>query len=184
VTAFVDESIRLGPSGVYIVAAVVVVGDLDRGREFARSLLLPSQLRLHWNEESDQRRQRIVDGLADFGAPCRIYVGPLGPHVRQARVRALCFNRLLWDLWVEGVESVVIESRQEHNDRRDRRTILSAQRSRRASPTLKYSFARPSDEPLLWLPDALAGATAATTGGGPDYLARLGSIVDRTDVNP
>lgn len=50
-TAFVDESIRLGPSGFYIVAAIVVVGDLDRGREFARSLLLPSQLRLHWNEE-------------------------------------------------------------------------------------------------------------------------------------
>ena len=77
-TAFVDESIRLGPDGFSIVAAVVVVGDLDMGRDFAR----------------------------------------------------------------------------------------------------------PSEEPLLWLPDVVAGATAATVGGGPDYLARLGSTIERTDVDP
>ncbi|MGQ0432437.1 MAG: hypothetical protein ACT452_08535 [Microthrixaceae bacterium] len=183
-TAFVDESIRTGSDGFYIVAAVIVVGDLEQGRDFARSLLLPGQVRLHWNEEGDRRRQLIVGALAELGAPSRVYVGRLGPDVRQARVRALGFNRLLWDLWSEGVDSLVIESRQEHNDRQDRRTILSAQRSRKASPTLTYSFARPSDEPLLWLPDVLAGAAAATVGGGYDYLARLGTIIERTDIVP
>lgn len=44
------------------------------------------------------------------------------------------------------------------DERKDRREIMGAQRAGVASPSLTYCHARPKDEPLLWLPDALAGA--------------------------
>lgn len=68
---------------------------------------------------------------------------------------------------------MVIESRQEHNDRKDRREILGAQRAGVASEGLRYRHARPKDEPLLWLPDALAGAIGTSIADGDQELLRL-----------
>jgi hypothetical protein len=61
--------------------------------------------------------------------------------------------------------SYVIESRGDRDDRRDRSTIVAAQKSMRASPTIAYRFERPSVEPMLWWADALAGAAALATRG-------------------
>lgn len=52
---------------------------------------------------------------------------------------------------------MVIESRQERNDRKDRREILRAQEGGVAARELIYRHGRPKAEPLLWLPGAIAG---------------------------
>lgn len=57
-----------------------------------------------------------------------------------------------------GTNRLVIKSRQEHNDRKDRREILGAQRAGVAEPDLVYRHGQPKLEPPLWLPDAIAGA--------------------------
>jgi hypothetical protein len=53
---------------------------------------------------------------------------------------------------------LILESRQERNNQRDRRRIMAAQRAGKASVELTYRFGLPSSEPLLWLADAVASA--------------------------
>ena len=55
----------------------------------------------------------------------------------------------------EGVGHLVIESRGQREDGRDRSVILNCFRERTAA-TFSYDW-RTKAEPLLWYPDALAG---------------------------
>jgi hypothetical protein len=184
VTAFVDESMRLRVQGLYVVAAVVVIEDVDAARHAARSVLVRRQPRFHWRNESEARRRLMLERMSDLSIDARVYVrDPIAPR-RQAGARALCLNALLWDLWQAEVDDLVIETRQPHADAADRRTIVAAQRARRASPTLDYRFDRALDEPVLWMADALAGAAAAQVAEGADYLDLLGGLVTRTDIGP
>jgi len=86
----------------------------------------------------------------------------------------LYLKALLWDAGRLGVDDLVLESRQEHNDQKDRQTIMWAQKAGWASADLRYGFARPRDEPLLWVADAMAGAVSADLAEESDsYLKAL-----------
>jgi hypothetical protein len=150
VFCFVDESMRDGDRGLYLLAAVLVDANLDDARQQVASILLPR---------------------------------PVTPRL-QDRARALCMTRLLWDARALEVADLVIESRQERNDKKDRRTILRALQAQGASPNLHYRFERPKAEPLLWLPDAVAGATATQLTEGGAYLDALGGLVTITELAP
>lgn len=89
----------------------------------------------------------------------------------QARVR--CLWNLLSHLRGRDVRTVVLESRQEHNDRKDRRGILAAQRAGVATPGLVYRHGRPKEEPLLWLPDAVLGAVGMSIADKQHDLLEL-----------
>lgn len=161
---FVDESLRQGPDGLYLVAVVVLApAGAEMAAERVRSVLLPRQPRFHWHAESDRQRRRMLDTMVELDVGVRAYVMRLTG--RSERARALLLNRALWDLAELGVAELVLESRQEHNDVRDRRIIAAAQRAGMASPELVYRHERPHSEPLLWLPDAAAGAVAAAVAG-------------------
>ena len=41
---------------------------------------------------------------------------------------------------------------------------------------IRVDTAMPGDEPMLWLPDAVAGAVAADRYGRPEYLALIGPV--------
>jgi hypothetical protein len=171
VTAYVDESMRPGPGGLYLLAAVLVVPqEMGRAREAAQGLLSPRQPRFHWHSETELQRRRMLERVAELGC---VVLGYMCPAVtrRNDRPRALCLNRMLWDLRERGVHELVIESRQEHNDSKDRLTIMRAKKAGAAPAALTSAFARPVEEPLLWLADAMAGAIRAQhVGGRPDYL--------------
>lgn len=169
--AFVDESMRQSDDGLYVVAAAVVVEDESgRVREALRDVLLPGQVRFHWHDERPERRlamlkvvsSRIAAGFAAFHRS--------GGHASQERARAQCLKCLLWHLGQYGVSDLTMESRGAPNDARDRRTIIAAQQSQIASKDLRYGFAWAREEPLLWLPDALAGAVSRHLAGeGSEY---------------
>ncbi|MGH9102826.1 MAG: hypothetical protein ACRDYD_07585 [Acidimicrobiales bacterium] len=115
----------------------------------------------------------MLKRLAVLGSPVDGYVARPVAARKEDRARALCLNRLLWDLRQEGVAKLVLESREEHNDRKDQRTIVRAQKARSADPDLSYVFRRPLEEPLLWLADAAASAISASLAEGAGYLAQL-----------
>ena len=183
-TAYVDESLRQGHGSLYVVAAAVVTAEPDAAREAARSVLVRRQPRFHWRNESEKRRRRMLEQMHGLGVDARIYMcRPIAPR-REAGARALCLNSMLWDLWHSDVDELVLETRQEHNDRVDRRTILAAQKAKRASPALAYRFDQPTTEPLLWFADALAGAASADAADGGSYLELLGELVTRHHIEP
>ncbi|MGH9069231.1 MAG: hypothetical protein ACRD0J_17345 [Acidimicrobiales bacterium] len=175
--AVVDESMRSGAGSLYLVATVMVPErptQVQEIQEVIRSIPVPGQHRFHWRPDSESQRLAMLALIAELGLVARAYVlQPVVTH-RQDRARALCVNRLLWDLGELGVDQVVFESREEHNDRKDRLTVLRAQKATRAPDQLRYVFRRPNEEPLLWLADAMAGAVSARFGDDDEhYLQAL-----------
>lgn len=83
---------------------------------------------------------------------------------------------LLTNLDREGVPQVVIERREDRGlNRADRRTIQHARTAGLISEALSYRFEAPKVEPLLWVPDAIAGAVGMHLADkAHDYFDRLG----------
>ncbi len=165
-SAFVDESFRRGRDGHgYFFMDVVLVPDAAIA-EMTRQLRehLPAGLRRwHWRDERPASRCRFLSLVADFVDldVVAFTCGQLTAGQRkseQARVR--CLWDLLGQLQAVGADTLVLESRQEHNDRKDRREILSAQQAGVAPKGLVYRHDRPREDPLLWVPDALRCAKA------------------------
>jgi hypothetical protein len=116
----------------------------------------------------------MLDVVRRVAAPATAHVCPAVPAGKESRARAKCLERLLWDLRDQGIDQLVFESRERHNDRKDRLTIVRAQQVGATPKLLGYDFRRPHDEPLLWLPDAVAGAVATrAVGGDPTYVDAL-----------
>lgn len=68
--------------------------------------------------------------------------------------------QLLWELQRRNVTDVLFESRRSAQDPEDKKLIAAAIRSQQLEPGLVYGFGYPSSDPLLWLPDLVAGAVS------------------------
>lgn len=163
------------PQGYYILAATIA--DPDRCQPIRESLL---QLRssgpgkLHWTDENDRRRKRLVTTVAGFNLDHAVIVGaPLNTR-KQERARAQCLEQLLFDLGQRNISSAWIETRGAALDSADLK-LVDAFRARGSLPReLRVGFGQPADEPLLWLPDMPAGAVGvAIRDGDPSLLNTL-----------
>ncbi len=167
--AFVDESTR---GGRYLICVVTCpAGDLQRARTGLRALLLPGQRRLHFATESNRRRREILSGVAQLGTRSVVYVAK---HHDHRAARATILSKVAADLQVQGVRDLTLESR-EGQDHHDRAAIF---RSLGRASSLYYRHARPTDEPLLWVPDSVAWAF----GRGGEWLRRLDQLDLVADV--
>lgn len=163
--AFVDESSRKAPDGrLYVVtAAVVAPDDADKARTEMQGLLRRRQRRLHWRIEKPDRREAIIETIGRIGPQSVVYVAQPVAKGKQERARSKCLQKTLWDLAGWGVTEVLIESRGA-GDKRDKQSISYARRDGLPS-TVRCEFGSPLREPLLWMPDAIAGVTAAHVAG-------------------
>lgn len=181
--AYIDESVREGAPGLYVLASVAVPDEqADDVRAALRSGLRHRRPRFHWRDEQDSDRQAMAKVAGDLALSSLAAVStPMDPK-RPERARRVCLTRLLWELEQRAVLNVVFESRQ-NRDRDDRAHILRAQKAGHCSRELRYGFALPLQEPLLWLPDLVAGAVAyARVGRGEQCLALLGEGVTVIDA--
>jgi hypothetical protein len=154
--AFVDESLR---PGRYFLGCVVIEGRIAGSvRRQVRKLLLPGQRRLHFQEESDQRRRQVLIGLAALDLDVTVYVclHEMGRGAEQAR--AACLARLVRELQAGGLATELYVESRDGGDGRDRATIIHA---RQGTPVLTFHHLQPLDDPLLWLPDVYAWAVGA-----------------------
>ena len=167
VHAFVDESQR---ARYTICAAVISPDDLRAARRGLRGLLLPRQGRLHFVNESPQRRRVLLDAMRELPVRTRLYISTeKEPIARQQAMEAL-----LVDLLALGGQRLVIECREASQDERERRLMATAVQSGAAPADLSYSHLRARDEPLLWVADAVAWAY----GAGPQWRPRADSLID------
>lgn len=157
--AWVDESMQTTGGGFYVLAASVAdPAQCDPIREELRGLLLGRAKRLHWRDQVPKRRRVIATVIAGLTIPHTVVVGaPISPQ-RQERARRLCLERLLFELIELGVTQVWLETRTQSLNARDL-TVIEAFRAKNSiSESLTVRFAQPEQEPMLWLPDAVAGA--------------------------
>jgi len=184
VSAYVDESCRERPPGVFVLAAVVVPPvRAPHIRQQLRRHLRPGAARFHWHDEGSERRT-FLEELVGLGLPSLVAVAAPIDSRRQERARRKCLERLLWELTELGTREVLLESRQERRDVHDRKAIAAAQQRRSVPADLRYSFGQPDQEPLLWLADAVAGVVSAARAGLPpdgvhlqDLTAVLGPVL-------
>ena len=184
--AWVDESVHLDApdGGIYVLAAAIGHPgvELDGMRETLRALVPSRQTRLHWHTESDASRRRIIDAIASMNlvqlVVVRVHVDPR----RQERSRRKCMERLLFELSDRHVREAWLEGRDAALNRRDATLVEALRGSRSISSDLRVDFARPLDEPMLWVPDSVAGAVAlAHKAGRRDYRDMLAASLSEIE---
>lgn len=167
VHVFVDESQRVR---YMICAAVVSPDDLRAVRRGLRGMLLPRQGRLHFVNESPQRRRVLLDAMRELPVRTRLYTSAEKEPI--ARQRAM--EALLVDMRALGGQRLVIECRELSQDERERRLIATAVQRGAAPADLSYGHCRAREEPLLWVSDAVAWAY----GAGPEWRPRAELLID------
>lgn len=151
--AFVDESIR---GQRYLMACVLV--DARNLVEVRRSMTAFAGVgrRLHFHQELDSARRGALELIAALPVRVTVAVCTRRHGVSEFEARDLCLAALVRELQSQAVLRLIIETRQD--DRDDHRTIL---RTREAEPTLSFEHRSGSDEPILWVADAVAWAYGA-----------------------
>ena len=186
--SYADESMRTVPgaaTAVYILAAAIVAEDRCAGvRDQLRPLVRRGQGQLHWRDEHQARREVIAKTLATVGVDSVVVIGNMIDTRKQERARRLLLGHLLGELDRRQVAALMSESRHAERDRHDLRAVGGFRNQRRVSRRLVVGHARPVQEPLLWVPDAVAGAVGDGRCGQPRCLRMLTGLVEVLDVGP
>lgn len=176
--AWVDESIHVGAAGdgFYVLAAAVGhPASVEPARTALRRLVRRPRRRLHWHGEDDATRRRLVALIAGLDLVHLVVVHEVADARKQERSRRKCLGRLLFELDQLQVGRILLEARGDALDRRDRTMIAALRGSLAVSGDLRVGFARPLEEPMLWLPDAVAAVVReARRTGDRTLLDQLG----------
>lgn len=170
VQAFVDESQR---KQYMICAAIISPNVMKAVREELRKMLLPRQRRLHFVDESNQRRRKCLAVMSELPVEARMYTS----QQNEAVARELLLGHLLSDLVPLKCQRLIIESREANQNARERRQIAAAIREE-AAPQMTYDHMRPHEEPLLWVSDAVAWAYGAGGEWRPQVEALVTHILE------
>jgi len=160
--AALDETMDEDSSGMYyVVAATVVIAEPDEARDALRQVIdgRGRHRAFHWHQEGSEVRRRMLKCLAELGVVAHVCVHYPTGRKKLEKARGVALTKLVPCLLDEGVDELMIESRDRPGettvDDRDRRTILSLfeQEERRFA----YGW-HPKAEPLIWTADAVCGA--------------------------
>ncbi|WBU37168.1 hypothetical protein [Homoserinibacter sp. YIM 151385] len=147
--------------------------------------LQTTRSKLHWKDLDRRHRDRVVETIAAFGLDHLVIAATPLELRRQERARALCLERLAWELGTShGVTQLVLEARPESLMRRDVRTIDTL-RSKRAIPAdLRVDHGLPREEPMLWIADQVLGALGASIVGEDRWYTAIRDSIEvvRIDV--
>lgn len=156
--AVLDESSPANAAGgvAYVVttAAVFHPGDvkLELGAMFPPQRKRP----FHWAKEGVEARQRMVEIVQASGIVAVSYYAHVGRRQQNTTRRAMLTRAADW-VAGEGAGHLIIEASDKATIGRDQSTLLDGFRDRGGVPFV-YDW-RSKNESLLWIADALAGAT-------------------------
>lgn len=181
--AWVDESVH-DQAGLYVLAAAVAdPTTCEPTRAALRDLVPEGRDRLHWRDESEPLRAKVAATVASCDMTNLVVVGVEMTPKRQERARRQCLTHLLHVLADLGVTQVLLESRTRSLNDKDRHLVEQLRGQRLLPRTLRVDIELPNREPMLWVPDAVAGAVAAARKQGPrEHRDTLGSLVEEIDL--
>lgn len=146
-------------------------------RETMRGLLLKGQRKVHWHDESSDRRVKLVDAIADMPVEGFVVVRTAGQGDRLERRRRKCLELLLRELDGFGCDRLILESRGSADDRRDRAVLEYLRRRREITAPLRLFHEPGPNDPMLWIPDVICGAVGQARAGEFRYFDRIASRV-------
>jgi hypothetical protein len=158
--AVLDETYPELPGGVaYVVGAAVILSEEQAARSALAGIFADSQRvrPFHWHHEGPDARAAMITVLGEIGAVAHVCVHyPTGRKKLEA-ARAGALGEVVPRILHDGASTLLIESRGDAEDRRDRAVILDALNTLDRSGELRYEW-RTKAEPLLWLADCICGA--------------------------
>lgn len=180
--AWVDESIHTD-AGLYVLAAAVAdPSTCEPTRDALRDLVPSPGGRLHWRDEDEPLRRKITATITDCDLMSLVVVG-VNMTGSQERARRRCLEHLLCVLEHQGVSQVWLESRTTSLNSKDMHLVTKLRGQRRLSTRLRVDTLQPSAEPMLWVPDAIAGAVAGHRKGfTSEHRQTLGALVEEIDL--
>ena len=172
--AFVDESIR---GRRYVMGCVLAEAQhLPALRRSAEGLTTGVAPRIHFNNDTDRQKLRVLDAIAEMPLQVFAVVCSKSHGTNEFQARAACVTEIVRQLQRRGVTRLVLESRQD--DRDDVRVITRA-RVRHPALTFEHRLAR--HEQVLWIADAVTWAV----GAGPQWSSNLAEVlVDVIELRP
>ncbi|SDI87048.1 hypothetical protein SAMN04488693_1292 [Arthrobacter subterraneus] len=173
VGAWGDESMRVTNVSEPMYLLGVALADeptAERAREAMHSIHKAGP-KLHWRDLEPKAKARSVETVGSLGLDHLVVVAaPLDPR-RQERARAKCLERLCWEVQDLGGSRVVLESRTESLNQRDR-NLIPKLRGQNALPMgLRVDWQLGSEEPMLWIADQVLGAYGDAQTGETQYLS-------------
>lgn len=165
-TLFVDES---KSNGYFLVATTSTTGGVRRTSQSIRSLVRRGQRRIHFKSESPASRRALLSRFGELQLTTHVYVVK---GLQDAVARPRCLVRLIEDAADSGVVGLYLE-RDESVEARDRITIRETLQRVGYREQLTYEHVSPSDQPLLWVSDAVAWCHQA----GGEWRRRADSLV-------
>ena len=181
--AWVDESVH-DQAGLYVLAAAVAdPSTCEPTRAALRDLVPVGRDRLHWRDESEPLRAKVAATVASCDLTSLVVVGLEMTPRQQERARRQCMTHLLDVLGDLGVTQVLLESRTRSLNDKDRHLVEQLRGQRLLPRTLRVDVELPSREPMLWVPDAIAGAvSAARKHGHSKHRDTLGTLLEEIDL--
>jgi len=161
VIAVVDEAMVVRGAAGYVLVAVLIADDRRAVVRSAAQRVVPRRRRFHFHDEEDREKRAMLQLVADEALEAHaVIASPCPPREREA-IRQRLLTELAVAVASRPAVELTIESRDIHNDRLDRMTLIQARRGGLIPEDMAYVHRRPTDEPLLWLADGLAGAARA-----------------------
>lgn len=170
--AYADESYRMSIK-IYVMSFVTVPA---AGAEIVREVLrsLRPGGRLHWRELKPADQRRVAEAVAGLGIASSTWWVRVEMNTQQERARRKILAEALYILAGEGVSRVVLETQHRERNHHDAEVVKSFRRSRLLPGSMEVQHGQPLDEPLLWLPDVIAGAVGLSMDGDGAPLNLLG----------
>lgn len=175
VRAALDETgITVEGAMAYVVVATIVLEDEGAAKLALDSVIdHPGRTRpFHWAAEGAGTKQQMVDCLIELGVVSHVVVHHPTGRRKQEAARKRALHKMLPALIADGVGELVIESRDDTGNGRDKGTILDVLQSVGKPGVLTYCWL-PNTERLLWLPDVVCGAVRGFLAGDDTYYSPL-----------
>jgi len=147
---FADESKK---AGFIMVAAIATPGQLQSGRSAMRQHLMRGQDRLHFTKERNARRGPILRTIAETGIRSVVYDAT--EMASLADGRRACMEEMMSDAATAGAQRLVLELDQTALFG-DMKILYASAKRLGCEESLVREHMCPSQEPLLWIADAVA----------------------------
>jgi hypothetical protein len=156
IIAVVDEAAPADRGGIYYVVTAALLLEPNRARTALADVIPSDRIRpFHWALEGTQARERMLGVLTEAGVVAHVVVHYPTGRRRQEEARRSAMSELVPLVIADGAGELIIESRSDREDQRDRRSVIDA--IHRAGRAIPYRWETKS-EPLLWVADAVCGA--------------------------
>lgn len=170
---------------MYLLAAVLAPPERSALlRDDLRALVPGNRDRIHWRDESPALKHEFAGLIAASRLAGLVVVGFGVDQRKQERARRHCMEELVRNLAQLDVGRIWIENRTASLNRGDLRMVDALRSKKVLAPSVRVDFARPSEDPMLWIADALASSSGmARKGREIAYRRRMGPFVREIELD-